>query len=766
LAGYRLEATDASALPTRLSLTQSPAGRVLAHVAPNGGTFFSHVLLDVPSTTDTHTAIQTWGSPQWQRHAPDRTADLPDVPFLPVADRLDEASLKAWLTLPDHRELLEYAIGAMLNAPPSASITLNASGDDMAMIVFAVTRAFPSNLTDDLTFSTFEPDPLACSARLIGCDRTLTGTDLPDGCYANGRHAFNPALDRRTPLAKPSGFAAFAVDALASGDLTALDEFRATWQRLGLQDFLQFDLIVRLFRGTVHFDRTEMSAALQSPAIALWVSARPDAVAPLTEWALDDQAFATGPFARVVQAMRPRTDLVAKLTDTVRGAGLDAVHAGEGNRVANAFDVILPMVAPAKAQAIWGEIEKLDPATLTWPMLWQLLPKVVQSRQRLSPTAGPSDLPTWLEIPADKLAEFLALDLPQAYRVAAARREWPAEEGPTVAAALAGHPEVAWAALVPPWETDHDRAATLFESLVVHAPSRSWFDDTLSRADDYPAPLLNRFFETELDHGRTDADRLIRTHGETLLNRFAGHSGLAALVDRFLAAPPADLLHQPGLVAFLGTHRQTANPEQAAAIAAVETVFDFQTSPKFDTSTLTLLAAALDRTPSPLPATAKSDTTRTIADALSKRFDSPAFQEEFETVAVALGATLAKGPTDLVQDLLRDLRSRTGFSNSLNATSAALAMSLGAVQSPDAKFAGLEPDAFAVASDAVRIGKVKRLDELDGRTAGWPDEAKAKWGFLREAVRPPANRFGRDFACFVAGAAATGIAGAAWWFTR
>ena len=46
-----------SKMPVRLSfLSTSNAGRVLTHVAPNGGTYFAHSLLDVPNGTDAHTA--------------------------------------------------------------------------------------------------------------------------------------------------------------------------------------------------------------------------------------------------------------------------------------------------------------------------------------------------------------------------------------------------------------------------------------------------------------------------------------------------------------------------------------------------------------------------------------------------------------------------------------------------------------------------------------------------------------------------------------
>ena len=87
-------------MPVRLSLLNTPQGRVLTHTAPDGATFFAHTLLNVPASADAQLAIQTWGSPLWQKHDPEGTADLPEVPYLPVADVLDDAVLKDWLSTP------------------------------------------------------------------------------------------------------------------------------------------------------------------------------------------------------------------------------------------------------------------------------------------------------------------------------------------------------------------------------------------------------------------------------------------------------------------------------------------------------------------------------------------------------------------------------------------------------------------------------------------------------------------------------------------
>src|SRR5947209_4668436 len=75
-AGYFAPAEGARPLPVRLALLHTPAGRLLTHVTPNGGTFFAHSLLNVPATADAQLAIQTWGSPFWQRHEPESACEL------------------------------------------------------------------------------------------------------------------------------------------------------------------------------------------------------------------------------------------------------------------------------------------------------------------------------------------------------------------------------------------------------------------------------------------------------------------------------------------------------------------------------------------------------------------------------------------------------------------------------------------------------------------------------------------------------------------
>jgi hypothetical protein len=765
-----IEPTTGRALPVRLALVNTSGGRLLAHVAPNGETYFAHTLLNVPATADAQLAIQTWGSPFWQRHEPDSAADLPELPYLPVAGALDDDALRGWLEIPSHRDTLEFVLTALLGTPPGTRIILAAPADDVARVVYAVTRVLPPGLLDDFTFSTYEPDPFASPARLVGFDPGPAEGDLPPACYTEGA-AFNLATGRRTEVRAEVPFAAFAVSALLKGDWAALDDVKATWQRLGLKkDARSFDLVFRLTHGSGVLTREEAAEALQHAPLAAWLSARGDVLEQLLAWALEDRDFATGSFSWAVQALRQKPDALARLAQTVRELGLRALQAGDRVRTANALEVVLPMAAPARAHAVWGELlgSVNDPNSLAWEMRGYLLPRFVRFKS-LQGAAGPDPaLSAWLDVPADRLGEVLALDLPRAYQLAAGRaclrRE--GEPSTTLVRTLAGHPGLTLSLLLPEGPGgDYDRLVKLFEGLLAEAPSQTWFEDLLARAPEYPAELLNRFFEADLAAGKVDADRVIRAQGPRLLEVFAGQSGLDRVGSLLLASPPADLLHKRELLDFLGKLRAEPRVSDGlkARIAAVQAVRAYLDAPTFAPEALAAAAAALALAPAVVPPSARGEVRAAVAGELSRRTKADSLQADLEAVLVHFGGVLADGPSDLYENLLRDLRGRIDLGRHPDLVHALLAVALGATRTPDlgGKLEGLDGHAFAVAHEAARRGGNRLLNVVDRRAESWPKATRTQWGFLRAAVRPRGFRgFLRDTAFALAGA---GTATLVWW---
>jgi len=752
-------------LPVRLSLLSTPNGRVLTHVTPRGESYFAHTLLNVPETADAQLAIQTWGSPLWQRHDSDSAADLPELPYLPVADLLDDAALKDWLEVPDNRESLEFALTAFLSTAPSTRIYLAAPADDVAKVVYALTRALPQGLLDDFTFSTYESDPLACTARLIGHESGSAEQDLPPACYANGSVALHAGSGKRSDLKAEVPMAGFAVEALAKGEFGALDEIKATWQRLGLKGAKQLDLVYRMTRESGNLSKGEAAEALQDPPMAAWLAGRAGALQQFLDWALDDRAFATTSLSRAVPSLRQKPDVLAKLSEKVREAGLAALIAGDRDRTANALEVILPMVAPAKANAIWGELlaGAAKPESLSWEMRGYLLPRFARYKQRQN-AAGTHDVSfdPWLAVPAERLAETLALDLPKAYHLAAARSAAGRAGEPTevLTQTLAKHPALALTLLQ---TGDADRSVLLYEALQTEAPDRPWFEEIVSRASEYPAELLNRFFESTLKAGKIDADRMVRSQGSRLLELFAGQSGLDRLGLQFLAVPPADAIGNRSVIEFLRGLREQPqlSAELKARIDAILVVRAYLDSPEFTAEAMQPIAAAFGVAPSALPSAAKGQVFEAATRELAKRSSKGSLQADFETVLLELGPTLANDPTDLYENTLRTWRNiEKDFAKHPNRVHAFLAIALGATESADlrTKLDGLESHAFSLASEAAKLGGHPMLDELDRRAKAWPKDARTKWGFLLAAVRPQ-SRWKRDAIAALIGA---GIASISW----
>ena len=732
--------------PVRLALLNTPQGRVLTHTKPSGAHYFAHTLLNVPASADAQLAIQTWGSPLWQTHEPEGSVELPELPYLPVADLLDDAVLKDWLAAPARQEMLDFVLTALLGTPAHARIFLAASADDVAKVVYAVTRALPSGLLDAFTFSTYESDPLACPARLVGHDLGAADGDEPrdlsETCYTAPNFAFHLATGRRTALPAEVPFARFAVKAAAAGEYAALDEVKSTWERLGLKDARQFDLVFRLTRGTGTLTKGEAAETLQHAPLASWISTRADVLQQFLEWSLDDRDFAKTSLTRAVQALRQKPEVTAKLAQTVREAGLKALKANDRDRAATALEVILPTVAPTKANAVWGELltQLAEPDALAWEVRNYLLPKFVRFKQQQGVAGVDAGLAKWLVAPADKLADLLALDLPKHYQLAAARAALLCDEpGVALATTLARHPALALT-LLQPAVTGEEVAGKLFDSLLSETPQHPWLEDLLGKASDYTPQSLNRYFESTLAAGKVDADRVIRTSGPRLLELFAGQTGLDKVGTQLLATPPDDLLRNASLLDFLTKllDESQVSAELKARIRAVTTVKAYLDAPSFDGATMDAVAAALATAPPVVPAATKGELFTALAKALAGKADDTALQCHLETTLVHFGASLANDPTDLYENLLRDLRTRTDFGRHANLAPTFLAVALGATNAPKlaGKLDGLDGHAFAVASDAAKRGGSRLLAEIDRRAVAWPKSARTQWGFLSAAVRP------------------------------
>ena len=759
-----------SPLPVRLALVQTPSsGRILAHVSPNGGTYFAHALLNVPTTADAQLAIKTWGSSRWQRHDPDSTGDLPELPYLPVADVLDDDTLRSWLEEPARRTMLEFVLTALLTTSSETRILLAAPAEDVARVVYAVTRLIPHNLLEEFTFSTFESDPRSGGIRLIGHDSGRLECDLPEDCFERTGVAFNLATGRRSQLKSEVPFAAFAVEALARGETTHLDELLTTWQLLGLTDPRQFDLVFRLSSGTMALTKEEATSAVLHPTLSAWIAARPSVVSQFVAWALEDANFAHSALSRLIVPLRKKTDAIARVAAEVRQAGLSALVSGDRARAANALELVLPMAAPAKANEVWAEVlsQIPEPSALSWDVRKYLLPRLVRFKHpNALATAVDRALEKWIEVPAEQLQEFLALELPKSYHVAAAQACLSREGEPSTVfvRAVGTQPAVVLQLLRADKSAVLDRAAVLFEKLLSDVPDHPWFEDVLVHAETFSPAARNRLFEAALSTGRIDPEHVIRNQGSSLLNLFSGESGLNQLGRLFLTNPPTDVFTNPGLIEFLGKLKEElqVGVDVKERIAAVQVVRQFLDKPDFSDEVFKPVAAALAAVPSILPQSAKNQVLNAVSSELIKRSKWEGFQRDLELVLLQFGPVLAENTVALYRELLHRQRTHRDFGSSSHAVQAFLALALGAAQAEDVAKAleGLEGEAFAIATDAARQGGRRAIKRIDANSKTWPKPARTQWGFLVEAVRPKEiGRSLRELCIFAAGA---GAATAAW----
>lgn len=752
--------------PIRLAWLDTPeAGRLLCHSTCLGidpgtgrnGHFFSHLLLDVPGTLDAQHAIQTWGSQLWQRTDPGGTAALPEALSLPVSSALGDQRLKDFLQRPADRELFEFILAALLGG--QRRIFVAAPAEAVALCVYGVTRALPPEVLADFSFSTYEHDPLNSPARLVGTCWTDEGPrDLPATCYDGTGVGFNTYTGRRSAQVVAAPFAQFAVEALASGETAALDEFHTTWQRLGVQDGGLLDLVYRLVRGTAPLSKEESHTVLHHPTLGAWLADRADVLEQVVEWALDDHTYATATFSRMAALLRQRPDTLARLAHLVEERGLAALRDGDLARTQNALEVILPMTAPARAAAVWGDLlnSYTNPESLDYSLRYYLLPRLARLHAPAADSADPA-LERWLHVAPDRLESLIALDLPPGYHVAACLASLRHDGAtPALARVLAGQPRL----LLPVLRRVGPQAGILFDALVAESPRYEWVSEVVRHGHDLPAALVSRCIETTLDKDVVDAPALVREHGPALLELLAEQPGLERLARRLLQQSADELLADTAIGTFLqglaGLARLDSDVRER--LAACLTVQTFLRQPSLDRAVLGGVMGALKLEPPLFPPQALGRVLEAISVALTFRAASPDVQDDLEGVLLAVGPHTVSGPAGLFRELLHRQAKSRHFWRQPELLRAFLAIALGARRASElaGQLDSLEAEAFSLAKQMGEHGGKRVLAAIERHAEAWPTEARAQWHFLARAVRPRGMReLARDGGFFLAGAIVT-----------
>jgi hypothetical protein len=757
--------TEGHDAPVSLALLSTETGRILSHggVAPAHNGFpahsFTHVLLDIPPTLDPQQAIQTWGSDRWQRSAADGLGTLEDALFPPVAQQLDDAAFTKFLEESTHRELFQFVLAAFLGTAPETHIYLATPAEEVAQCVYGLTRVLPATVLEGLTFSTYERHPLQCAARIVGTVPDSTNRELPPICHDGSGVGLNTYTGTKTSLNTEIAFVAFAVQLAAEGQYTPIDDFRATWQRLNLRDAGLLDVVYRLGRGPDAITKAEVIQALQNPALAAWVCPRPEFQQMFLTCAFDDVDFATTTFPRVVAALRSKPEHLSKLAEQIHEAGRAAVAEGQLTKARGALEVLLPMVAPARGQAVWGELlQGQDPASLTWEMRAYLMPKLARLRplnvgQPLDP-----DMRRWLHITAEHLTPMLGLSLSQGYQLAACLEllHGDRENLGTVAHAVASNANMALTLIQQLLATDDDRplAHDFFVALLKESPRPAWLNDIVTLQPAVPADYFNDCLGAALNVGAPAIDPIpfVRQHGPALLDRLAGQDNLDRLAAKVLEGQAGEHLSDPALRSFfLGLE---GKPGLSRAVeerlGAVLTVYRYEEQPSVERARLDQVAAALQQ-----PELFAETTKRRLLDQAVRTLGTASFQDDLIHLLLSW-APLFDGPSKLYREVLHRFQEYKTFWRNQDQVLAFLAVALDATPSEElnSRTEGLEAEAFGLVDAMVQRGGKKLWAQLDARTIAWPRSARRQWQFLSRAVLPEKGRgFRRDLVAALLGAA-------------
>ncbi|MCS7306484.1 MAG: hypothetical protein NZ602_15415 [Thermoguttaceae bacterium] len=244
-------------LPVRLAFLQTPdLGYVLCHSVSAGvdptthrpGNFFSHLLLELPPEFSPAKAIQTWGSPFWQKTDGPFDILLPEIDTIEPGNLLTEERLRQFLLSEQRQAMFRFVLGAILSTPPDWRIFVAAYPEEVAFCIYGITRLLPEACQKSLTFSTYEAQPLLCPARLIGLWPEPIA-EMASYCSQARAVSYHSGTGQSSLPTAEGEFLRLAVRAAVAGNYQELDQFRQVCDRCGLDRAELLNLAYRAEQG-------------------------------------------------------------------------------------------------------------------------------------------------------------------------------------------------------------------------------------------------------------------------------------------------------------------------------------------------------------------------------------------------------------------------------------------------------------------------------------------------------------------------------------
>ena len=520
------------AAPVRLALFEAPnAGRIIVHgvyVGPDpttgrDGNYFSHLLCDVPDTVDAAQVLSTWGSEFWRtRDDDDIGTKLDDIQSLPSDGRLNEDRLTGLLQESRNQDMFRFLLDAWLALPDDGRIFLAADATDIATCLWGLTRCLPEVLWKDLTFSTYEKNPLTSYARVVGAWWGNTQVrDLPHACYRGKSLGFNRFTERPpSPLPRELAYSNFIVRSCAAGTFHAIDDFHTHVTPDILVNPLNLDLLCRLLHEPSSMTTEELQAATEVPQLRACVLDHPSAISRLTRVAIVDSRYAAGGFRDLLDELGQDPERL----DQVSKAAVESAHAAalddNVQLLQGFFEGFLPTVRNALQDELAQQaLEGLEtPAELPAQAYDYLLPRAVRwfSAQRAD-----EQVDLWLAVSADKLQRVLARDLDQVVKVRACMTclSGSPEDATALSKAIGRHAQLVIPVMKEVMQTPtlgEGCAAKLFCDVLSGEPSQALGRELLARGGQLPPRMFDTCFRASLEAGLVTPRDVAANHAHKL----------------------------------------------------------------------------------------------------------------------------------------------------------------------------------------------------------------------------------------------------------
>lgn len=306
---------DAETSPRCLALLNTPYERIIVHKSYVGkdaygrpGVFFCHLLASFPQEIPAVAIIELWRSSFWQIKDPGEEVSihLSEVDL----DTMDSGTLNEThiLAVQDYLPGVIYAFFALKERQ---KLYIAAKDDQVAALIWGLTRSLPQSLQGNVTFSTYESDILASPALIIGTDAETADNlshDFPQTYESEAGFAVNcyqqpPILPEETLAAE---YARFATSCQIQGDIARMITLLEAAESGYIQDaisFLEFTAITIAVEEQ-KLNPEKVLIVLKNPYLASAYLDHPKVQRVLVEEALTNPLWWEGSASRALRDVR------------------------------------------------------------------------------------------------------------------------------------------------------------------------------------------------------------------------------------------------------------------------------------------------------------------------------------------------------------------------------------------------------------------------------------------------------------------------------